>query len=403
MRIAFLCQSYPPMVSGVAMAVSHMAQGLADRGHSVLVLTASDRQEPYTTEDGGLRVDRLASIPNPARVGQRWVFWSRGDIARRLDDFHPEILHLHDPFLAGFSIPSLAREKRLPLAITLHALPWYVSSQAPDLPGLRQGIEVALWAFAQEVLAQCDAVVAPSRAIADLALEHVGRAATVISNGVDLRRFHPGQVSDEERRRLQVAYGLNSDLPILLYVGRVDTEKRVDNVVRAAAAVIARHPAQLLIVGDGKQLRSVRRLSRELGLGDRAHFLGFVSPEVDLPALYRIADLFVIASEIEAEGLVVLEAAACGVPIVAVRATCMPETVEAPGAGLLAEPGDIEGMARAMRRVLTDTALRKRLGAAARTMAEAHSLEITLSAHEKVYEELLRVRASDPWPVVGGR
>ncbi len=389
MRVAFLCQSYPPMVSGIAMAVSHMAEGLAGRGHHVLVLTASDRPDPYTHEQDGVRVDRLASIPNPTRVGQRWVFWSRHDVARRLDDFRPDVLHLHDPFLAGFSIPSLAREKGIPLAMTLHALPWYVSSQAPDLPGLRQGIEVTLWAFAQEVLAQCDAVIAPSRAIADLTLEHIGRAATVISNGVDPRRFHPGAVEPDERRRLQAAYGLRPDEPIILYVGRVDTEKRVDIVVRAAAHVAERRPVQLLIVGDGKQFRANMRLSRELGLDRRAHFVGFVAPEADLPILYRIADLFAIASEIETEGLVVLEAAASGVPIVAVRASCMPEIVEASGAGLLAEPGDPESMGERMLQVLSDPKLAAHLGQAARRMAEAHALEHTLTAHERVYEGML--------------
>ena len=122
----------------------------------------------------------------------------------------------------------------------------------------------------------------------------------------------------------------------MLYVGRVDTEKHVDIVVRAAAYVVRRRPAQLVIVGDGKQIRANVRLSRELGLDEHARFVGFVDPEDDLPILYRMADLFAIASEVETEGLVVLEAAASGVPIVAVRAACMPEIVEASGAGLLA-------------------------------------------------------------------
>ncbi|HET7010323.1 MAG TPA: glycosyltransferase [Anaerolineales bacterium] len=389
MRIAFLCQSYPPMVSGIAMAVRRMAEGLAARGHNLLVLTASDRNEPYTVETGSLRVDRLASLPNPTRVGQRWVFWSRADVARRLDEFQPDVLHLHDPFLAGFSIPSLAREKGIPLAITAHALPWYVSSQAPDLPGLRHGIEIALWAFAQEVLAQCDAVVAPSRPAAEVIEQNVGRSPVVISNGVDLRLFHPGPVGPEARRRLAKAYAFDPDLPILLHVGRIDVEKRVEVVVQAAAHAMQRAEAQLVIVGDGKQRRSIVHLARELGLGDRAHFIGFVAPEDDLPELYRMASLFAVACELETEGLVVLEAAASGLPLLAVRATVMPALVEASGAGLLVDPGDARAMGEKMVELLSNPDRAREMGAAARTMAGRHDLEDTLAAHERLYGSLL--------------
>jgi glycosyltransferase involved in cell wall biosynthesis len=389
MRIAFLCQTYPPMVSGIAMAVRRMAEGLVERGHDVLVLTASDRNEPYTVEDGGLQLVRLASLPNPTRVGQRWVFWSRADVARRLDEFQPDVLHLHDPFLAGFSIPSLAREKGIPLALTTHALPWYVSAQAPDLPGLRQGIEIALWAFAQEVLGQCDVVIAPSRQSAEVIERNIGRTPVVISNGVHLGLFRPGPLSPETRARLAATYRFDPRLPILLHVGRVDVEKRVNVVVRAAHYALQRAQAQLVIVGDGKQLRSTVRLSRELGLTDRAHFVGFVPPETDLPDLYRMAYLFAIASELETEGLVVLEAAACGLPLLAVRATVMPELVEESGAGFVVEPGDAEGMGERMAELLARPELARTMGAAARRMAERHSLDDTLAAHEDLYSALL--------------
>jgi glycosyltransferase involved in cell wall biosynthesis len=393
MRIAILCQTYPPMVSGIATAVRRMAEGLAARGHDVLVLTASERSEPYTVQVGGLQLIRLASLPNPTRVGQRWVFWSRSDVARRLDEFGPDLLHLHDPFLAGFSIPSLAREKDIPLVLTVHALPWYVSSQAPDLPGLRQGIEIALWAFAQEVLGQCDAVIAPSRPAADLITLNVGRPVTVISNGVDLAVFHPGPANSPTKKRLAGRYGFDPELPILLSVGRIDVEKRVEVVVQAAARALRRVQGQLLIVGDGKKRRAMMRLSRELGLRNRAHFIGFVAHEDDLPAFYRTAYLFAIASDLETEGLVVLEAAASGLPLIAVRATVMPELVEASGAGVVVDPGDARAMSEAMVELLAEPRRAKQYGSAARCMAERHSLDDTLTAHEELYRTLLEKKA----------
>jgi glycosyltransferase involved in cell wall biosynthesis len=389
MRIALMCQAYPPMVSGISVAVHHLAEGLVRRGHGVMVLSASDRGEAYRDVRGGVELVRLASRPTPARRGQRWAWWSRDEIERYLDDFRPDVLHLHDPVLGGLVMPSFARERRLPLIVTAHALPWYVSAQAPDLPGLRSLVEAAMWAFASDLISQCQAVVAPSRFTASQVDARGGPGAVVISNGVDLQRFHPEPASHEERQTILERFGLDPARPVILHVGRVDREKNVDDVVRAAAIAMASTDAQLLVVGDGNRLKDVQELARELGIGRSSRFIGFVEPSGDLPGLYRAGSVFVIASELESEGIVVLEAAACGVPIVAVRATSMPELVEEPGCGLLVPPGDVHAMADRIVQILRDPAAQRAFGQAGVAMAGEHSLEATLERHEALYQSLL--------------
>jgi glycosyltransferase involved in cell wall biosynthesis len=389
MRIALICQSYPPMVSGISVAVRHLAEGLVRRGHAVLVLSASDRGEAYREVRAGVKLVRLTSMPTPARRGQRWSWWSRDEVERRLDEFQPEVVHLHDPVLGGLVLPSYARERGLPLIVTAHALPWYVSAQAPDLPGLRPMLEAALWAFASDLLSQCQAVVAPSRFTAQHVDAHGGPGAVVISNGVDLNRFRPGPVSPEERRALAGRFQLDPTRPIILHVGRVDREKNVDDVVRAAAIAMASVEAQLVVIGDGNRRKDVEELALELDIDQHSRFIGFVDQDGDLPDLYRAAAVFAIASELESEGLVVLEAAAAGLPIVAVRATSMPELVEETGCGYLVPPGDIHAMAERIVAVLRDPAAGVVLGRAALEMARQHSLEITLDRHEAMYQELL--------------
>ncbi len=389
MRLALICQSFPPMISGISVAVHHLATGLAGRGHAVLVLTASDRGEAYVEEKAGVRVVRLASIPTPARRGQRWSWWSRDEVERTLDEFRPEVLHLHDPFLGAILMPSFARDRDLPLVVTAHALPMYAASHAPDLPGLRPVLEAALWAFASDLLAQCQAIVAPSRFAAQLVDAHGGPGAVVISNGVDLRLFRPGPASSEERQRLAERFGLDPARPIILHVGRVDREKNVDDVVRAAAVAMASAEAQLVVIGDGSRRKDVEGLARELGIARNSRFIGFVDQDGDLPDLYRAGAVFAIASELESEGLVVLEAAASGLPIVAVRATSMPELVEENGCGYLVPPGDIHAMADRLVAVLRDPAAREVFGRAGLEMARQHSLEQTLERHEDLYRSLL--------------
>jgi glycosyltransferase involved in cell wall biosynthesis len=389
MRIILMCQAYPPMVSGISVAVHHLAEGLVRRGHAVMVLSASDRGQAYREQRGGVELVRLASRPTPARRGQRWSWWSRDEVERHLDAFRPDILHLHDPVLGGLVMPSFARERRLPLVVTAHALPWYISAQAPDLPGLRALVEAAMWAFASDLISQCQAVVAPSRFTASEVDAHGGPGAVVISNGVDLRRFHPDPEAADERQMVVERYGLDFARPIILHVGRVDREKNVDDVVRAAAIAMASTDAQLLVVGDGNRLQDMEELARELGIARQSRFIGFIEPNGDLPALYRAGSVFVLASELESEGIVILEAAACGVPIVAVRATSMPELVEEAGCGYLVPPGDVHAMADRIVQVLRDPAAQRALGQAGVAMAQAHSLDLTLERHEGLYQSLL--------------
>jgi glycosyltransferase involved in cell wall biosynthesis len=389
MRVALVCQSYPPMVSGISVAVRHLAEGLAGHGHAVLVLTASDRGEAYAEERAGVHLVRLASIPTPARRGQRWSWWSRDEVERHLDEFRPDVIHLHDPFLGGIVMPSFARDRGLPLIVTAHALPMYAASQAPDLPGLRAVVEAALWAFASDLISHSQAVVAPSHFTAQHVDAHGGPGAVVISNGVDLGLFRPGPASPEERQRLADRFKLDPSRPIILHVGRVDREKNVDDVVRAAAVAMASVEAQLVVIGDGNRRKDVEGLARELGIARSSRFIGFVDQDGDLPDLYRAGTVFAIASELESEGLVVLEAAASGLPIVAVRATSMPELVEQSGCGYLVPPGDIHAMADRLVAVLRDPAAREVFGRAGIEMARRHSLECTVELHEDLYRSLL--------------
>jgi glycosyltransferase involved in cell wall biosynthesis len=389
MRIVLLAQSYPPMVSGISVAVSNLAEGLAARGHAVMMLSASDRGEAYRELRAGVQLVRLPSRPTPARRGQRWSWWSRDEVEKHLDEFHPDVLHLHDPVLGGLLLPSFAHERGIPIVVTAHALPMYAASLAPDIPGLRPILEAALWAFAADLISQCQAVVAPSHFAARHVDAHGGPGAVVISNGVDLTCFQPEPASPDERLQLAERYGFDPSRPIILHVGRVDREKNVDDVVRAAAIAMASTGAQLLVVGDGNRLKDMEELARELGIARQSRFIGFVEPGGDLPSIYRASTVFVIASERESEGIVVLEAAACGVPIVAVRATSMPELVEETGCGYLVPPGDVHAMADRIVAVLRDPAAREAFGQAGLAMARQRSLDRSLERHEELYQSLL--------------
>ena len=389
MRIAYLCQSYPPVISGPSVAARRLAEGMAGRGHEVMVITASDQPHPYTTTTSKLKVVRLRSLPNPVRAEQRYPVRPRKRLLATLQAFAPHVVHDHSLLNIGLAGLSYTRATNTPAVLTIHALPWFVSSCVPDLPGLRWTIEEGLWAYARWLHRQYRVSIAPSNAVANVASAYSDRRPYVISNGTDLGRFTPHQAIPEESRVLREKYGLHPDLPVIIHVGRIDVEKHVDLAIRAAAGAVQSVDAQLLVVGDGRRRAAMVQLSDRLSLRGRSCFPGFVPPEGDLAGLYRLASVFVTGSEVETQGLVLLEAAASGLPVVAFRATAIPEVVKDGRTGYLVLPRDVPAMTDRIVTLLRNPEQARAMGQAGRALALDHSLERTMDRHERLYQTLV--------------
>lgn len=374
------------MVSGAALVAQRLAQGMARRGHSVMVLAASDRGHGYQQLEAGVRVVRLRAYRNPARVGQRFVLWPGTAVAQELRAFQPDVIHLHDPLQLGLAGVRIARELRTPVVLTLHAMPGLAAAYAPAVPGLRWAVGAMAWSYGRWLAQFCQGVVVPSQVMGELIANTTGLEAHVIGNGVDLERFTPHPATAGEGAALRRQYDLDPHLPIILYVGRLDVEKRAEVVVRAAAELLRAGRAQLVLAGDGRQRAALERLSARLGIARRTHFTGFVPVGKTLPGLYRLASAFAIASEVETQGVAVLEAAASGLPVVTVRATSMPELVEDGVTGHLVAPGDSAAIGVRLGELLEQPRRAAAMGLAGREkMARGHSHTLTLEQHDQLY------------------
>ena len=374
------------MISGAALVAQRLARGMARRGHAVLVLAASDHGAAYARDEAGVRVARLRAYHNPARVGQHFVLWPGTAVAQALRAFRPDVVHLHDPLQVGLAGLRAARELKVPVVLTLHAMPGLAAAYAPAVPGLRWMVQAAAWAYGRWLASLCQGVVVPSQVMADLIRARTGQRTHVIGNGVDLNEFTP-QAADGEGAALRARFGLDPELPGILYVGRLDVEKRAEVVVRAAARLVGAGQAQLVLAGDGRQRHGLERLVERLGIRRGTHFTGFLAGSDDLPGLYRLASAFAIASEVETQGVAVLEAAASGLPVVTVRATAMPELVEDGVTGFLVAPGDHAAMGARLAEVLAQPQQARALGRAGREkMAHAHAHSLTLDQHDALYQ-----------------
>ena len=386
MRIAYLTQSYPPMISGAAISAQKTAEAMTRLGHQVLVIAASDREYPYHSYKDNIAVLRLSSYKNPFRVGQRLMLYPHRNIMKFLRQFKPDIIHTHDPLQIGILAIEYARRTRIPVTLTIHQLPWFAASYLPK--SFKPFIERFLWMYARMALKWYTSLIAPTQTIANIIETKTELKPDVISYGLDLQTFHPHLFSDPEpatRKKLN----LPPDIPIIIHVGRLDKDKSVDMVIRAAVPAIRKSEAHLLIVGDGCQMGNLTRLCKELGIGRRVHFTGFL-PQSELPEIYRIADVFVTASEIETQGIVLLEAAASGLPIVAVNATCISETVHHCLNGILVKPGDLPALSEAIITLVNAPKRAYVMGKEGRILAEDHDIQLTWSRHEKFYLEMIK-------------
>ena len=387
MRIVYLTQSYPPMISGAALFAQQVAEAMAQRGHQVLVIAASDGDHPYLVQNGALTVLRLQSIHNPMRVGQRFLLYPRREVMKALHDFHPEVIHAHEPLQMGLLGLEYATRAGIPILLTTHQLPSFIASYLPAL--FKTGAETVLWVYARWLSRKFTSIVAPTQTISGLVTKMTGLQTNTIGYGMDLQTFRPLLSCDDETVTRQ-KWNLPPGVPILLHVGRLDTDKHVHRVVHASAQTLKESDAHLLIIGDGTQKPALLKLCKSLGISDRVHFPGYISREAGLPEIYRMASLFVTASEIETQGIVLLEAAASGLPIVAVRATCISEIVQHGMNGYLAESADFNGLSNAMSVLLKDPQKAKLMGKASLALAARHDLHYTNNAHEQLYGQLVR-------------
>jgi glycosyltransferase involved in cell wall biosynthesis len=205
-------------------------------------------------------------------------------------------------------------------------------------------------------------------------------------------RQEAGDATPAERARLRAELGLPPDALLVAVVGRVEDQKGVDHLIRAARTVTAEVPAaHVVVVGDGTRRPEMERLAAELGLAERVHFTGW---RHDLTDVMRAIDVLALPSRWEAFGIVNLEAMAAAKPVVGFAVEGIPEVVVHGETGLLSPAGDEEGLARDLVRVLTDPELAARLGGAGRRrFVEQYAPEQMARAHVELYDRLLTAAA----------
>ncbi|MFB6159557.1 MAG: glycosyltransferase family 4 protein [Haloferacaceae archaeon] len=356
--------TYLPTVNGVTYTVKAWRDAWTARGGRMhVVYPDGDGHEPAPDEHP------VRSLPFPYYDGFRLGL---PRIPRDVRGLDPDVVHAHTPFSLGIGALRLARRTGAPLVANYHTPTGEYADYLADSELVERTLAGASKRYERWFFGHADAVVAPSEATRDYVADVVGTATPVevVPNGIDVERFRPVDPADFRAR-----HGLDGDRPLVGYTGRHGYEKRLQDLVDAGA----RLDATVAFGGDGPARERLEASARERGVD--ARFLGFLDRD-ELPAFYSALDVFVFPSPVETQGLVALEANACGTPVVGANEGALADTVDDGETGYHYETGDVAGLCDAVERTLAE---RERLSEACLDRREETSVERAVDRLAEVY------------------
>ncbi|MFD4636921.1 glycosyltransferase [Lentzea sp. NPDC058436] len=379
LRVLIAADTFPPDVNGAATFAARLAAGLAERDVEVHVVCPSTSRVSGADLFGAVQVHRVTSTRTPFhrtfRVCTPWRV--RAELPAILAAADPDVVHVQAHFGVGRTVLAMARERGLPVVATNHFMPENLLAHS-TLPGWSQRAITELgWRDVTRVYRGATAVTAPTPRAAEL-LQRRGLAVRAVSCGIDLGHY----ASHREPRTGPM---------VVTFVGRLDREKNVDDLIRAVAST---KDVRAEVVGDGTCRAEWEALA--IRLRAPVTFHGYLSDD-EMLAVLRRADVFCMPGTAELQSIATLEAMAAGLPVVAANAMALPHLVHPGENGDLYPPGDIAALAAALT-ALADPELRITAGRASRRIAGDHDLARTVDTFHTTYQGLTDIEENNRVP-----
>ena len=383
-----------PELGGIQDSIATISRSLGSRGHQIDIYAPRYAPRDYRRigatmherEFGAnVRVHRRASLPFPSSTRQsRAALIS--PIAPAMLAWHvkPDLLHAHSFFGIGLEALMSGACLRIPVIGTNHTT---IAGLGPHIPiSVDRAAAYVMWFHNR-----CDYVTAPSRSVFhELGTARLRRPHSVISNPIDTSLFVPARAGERQAERTR--FGLSG--PTITFAGRLGPEKNIEMLLHAVAALRSsgKTPAELAIAGHGSHEQALRALSVKLGIERWVRFFGTLAQD-ELARLLRVSDVFAIMSTSETQSMIMLQAMASGMPVVAADTRALPEFV-GPANGILVEPHDPAHLARVLADLLASPERRQQLGTAGRLSAERYGIEGVTDQWEALYRSILDGRSS---------
>jgi len=375
MRIGFFTDGYLPQLSGLSTAVASWAEELEKLGHEVYII--APKYAEYKDKKNVIRLSSFKFIKQPEiRLG----LFSPGKILYKISKIDFDIIH----GVSGGTISSLgliiSKLKKIPFVFTYSTrynryTHYFLKGKIISSKMVEQGTKV----FCNG----CDQIIAHMPKIKNELISFgIKKPITIIPCGVNLSKF-----KKQRKGYLRKKIGLK-DGKVLLYVGRLGKEKSIDFLLKAFKAIHAKdRTTNLVLIGDGTEKNKLRELTKKLNIEKNVYFAGEIN-STEVNKAYADADIFVFASQTETQGIVILEALASGVPVVAVYDKVYDGVIFSGENGILVKK-DLGKFAEACLKILRNSSYRDKLSKKALESVKNFSLSETAASLEKLYKKLI--------------
>lgn len=374
------CDTFPPDINGASRFAERLASGLVRSGNEVHVIApAHNKTHGSFTEvhDGAaMTVHRIKSyrVIQHKTLRYVWPFTLRAKADRLLEQINPDAVHINSHMIVGRFLLKSAKDRGIRVIATNHIMPENLIKYSLIIPRwAEQWVMKLAWKDAGRVLRKADVVTTPTRRAADLLEKASGLTGVLaVSCGIEASKFanHTPTTNKEPR---------------ILFLGRLDFEKHIHNLLKAVAMLPKDLNVKVDIVGDGGERDYLEHLARELGIDQNVEFRGHISDQ-DLPKAYERATVFAMPSIAELQSIATMEAMASGRPVVAADAMALPHLVHDGDNGYLFPPDDVQAFSDRLLKVLTASQQElDRLSENSLHLIQSHDIATTIKIFEGLY------------------
>ncbi|MSZ19453.1 MAG: glycosyltransferase [Actinobacteria bacterium] len=380
LRVVIACDTFPPDINGASRFAERLAAGLVRSGNEVHVIAPAHNKTPGSfteVHDGSpMMVHRLKSF----RVIQHktlrfaWPFKLKAKANKLLRQIKPDAVHINSHMIVGRYLLKSAQELGIRVIATNHIMPENLIKYSLVIPRWAEKWVMNLaWKDAGRVLKKADVVTTPTRRAAELLEKASGLTGVLaVSCGIEASKFANQTPTSNEN-------------PRILFLGRLDYEKHVHNLLKAVALLPKELDVQVEIVGDGGEREYLENLAQELDINKNIEFRGHINDR-ELPKAYERATLFAMPSIAELQSIATMEAMASGRPVVAADAMALPHLVHDGDNGYLFPPDDVQAFSAALKKVLTASQEElDRLSENSLHLIESHDIDRTIRIFEGLY------------------
>ena len=382
MKIAFFTNCYKPLINGVVSSIVSLKESFEKKGHETFIF--APRVESYQDEEANIfryhsinlthRVKYPVAIPLSLRAGQA------------ITAFKPDIIHLHHPFVLSLPAIMYAAKLKIPKVLTIHTQYERYAYYVSPIPHVitNEAIRRIIFNLSDKV----DIITTPSQSMKDLIGNYkIKKEVAVIPNAIDIDLFR--EKDEQEIALLRKELQISPDDIVILYLGRVSLEKNIDKIIKALAIVRDKKidNFKFIVVGDGTAVKQLNSLADSLGLTEKVKFVGAIERE-KVRHYYQIGDIFSFSSTSETFGMVIIEALASGLPVLAVKAPGAVDIITDGLDGILVED-DVYQFAEQLENLIKNRELRQELSSNALQTVKRYSSDTISDQVLALYKKLL--------------